>query len=266
VPWDPDQYLRFADHRARPGIELLARIPNIDARRAVDLGCGTGHLTALLARRWPEAQVVGIDSSPEMIDHARASHPDGIWTVGDIMAWYPEAPVDVIFSNAALHWLDGHPSLFRRLRTCLTNGGVLAVQMPDNWSAPTHRIPAEILDSGDWPDEARTALLRDRLSTVDEYSQWLQPASLDTWRTTYYQRLVGEDAVWTWVTGSVLRPVLANLGPSEQQRFAAMCRDRYTVAYPRDDDGSTTLPFSRLFLVAQTSARAGPGVSVYSRT
>jgi trans-aconitate 2-methyltransferase len=266
MAWDPDHYLRFADQRARPGIELLARIANIDARRIVDLGCGTGDLTALVARRWPESHIVGIDAAPEMIERARASYPGGTWAVGDITTWMPDAPVDVIFSNAALHWLDDHPVLFRRLRNHLTSRGVLAVQMPDNWSAPTHRIPAEILDSGDWPAAARTALLRDRLSPVDEYTRWLQPASVDAWRTTYYHHLTGSDAVWAWVTGSLLRPVLANLSPEDREHFSAECRDRYRRAYPVGVDGTVTVPFSRLFLVAQVAQRARPREPSYSST
>ncbi len=251
MAWDPDHYLRFADHRARPGIELLARVPDIDARRVVDLGCGTGDLTALLAERWPEARTLGIDSSPEMVERARVNHPEGTWAIGDIASWTPDEPSDVMFSSAALHWLDDHAPLFRRLRTRLTDRGVLAVQMPDNWSAPTHRIPAEILDSGDWPDATRTALLRDPLSTVDEYMRWLQPASVDAWRTTYYQRLIGEDPVWDWVTGSVLRPVLATLSADDRERFSVECRDRYRRAYPAGPDDTVTLPFTRLFLVAR---------------
>jgi len=253
MPWDPDRYLRFADHRSRPGVELVARIPDIDARRIVDLGCGTGNLTALLARRWPEADVTGIDSSEEMIDRARHDHPSITWTVDGIEAWQPDGRLDLIFSNAALHWVDNHQRLFGRLRSFLADNGVLAVQMPDNWAAPTHRIPANVLDGGDWPDEARTALMRDRLLSPDLYSRWLQPATVDMWRTTYFQELSGDDPVWTWVTGSVLRPVLAKLDAAGRERFAQHCKALYREAYPPDSDGTTTLPFSRLFVIAQAT-------------
>lgn len=251
MPWDPDCYLRFADHRTRPGIELLTRIPDLDARRIVDLGCGTGHLTAMLQERWPDAEVAGIDSSVEMIERARRDHPEMTWIVGDVAAWEPDGYTDLVFSNAALHWLDDHEALFRRLRTLLGAGGSLAVQMPDNWNAPTHRIPADILDENDWPEVSRTALMRDRLSPPQNYAHWLQPANVDLWRTTYYQRLTGDDPVWTWVTGSVLRPVLAILNDDERDRFSRLCKERYRASYPMDADGTTTLPFSRLFLVAR---------------
>jgi trans-aconitate 2-methyltransferase len=250
MAWDPDRYLRFADHRTRPGMELASRIPDIDARSIVDLGSGTGHLTAHLAERWPEASILGIDSSEEMVERARLDHPSLEWVVDDVGTWQPKEPVDLLFSSAALHWVDDHAGLFRRLRSYLAAGGVMAVQMPDNWKAPTHLIPAQVLDEGEWPEQARSALMRDRLSQPAAYAQWMQPARVDLWRTTYYQVLTGDEPVWKWVTGSVLRPVLAALKGSEKDRFSEICRARYLDAYPAGEDGVTTLPFSRQFLVA----------------
>ena len=254
MAWDPDRYLHFADQRLRPGVDLLARIPDINPRQIVDLGCGTGNLTAQLARRWPEAKVTGIDSSEEMVEHARRTDPSIAWRIGDIETWVPDGPIDLIFSNAALHWVDDHQTQFKRLRSFLADGGVLAVQMPGNWDAPTHRIPADVLDSEEWPDAASTSLLRDRLAPPAMYADWTQPATVDMWRTTYFQKLTGDDPVWTWVTGSVLRPVLANLGPADRERFERRCRTRYREAYPVEPDGSTVLPFSRFFIVAQATA------------
>lgn len=251
MAWDPDHYLRFADHRARPGVELLSRLDHEEPGLIVDLGCGPGNLTALLAERWPGARVLGIDSSPEMIETARRDHPSIEWRVADVAEWEPDRPVDVLYSNAPLHWLDDHASLFSRLRSWIADpGGLLAVQMPDNWREPSHRIPAEILDDGSWPAPAVEALMRDRLSNPANYRRWIQPAAVDQWRTTYYQELTGPDPVWNWVTGSVLRPVLAALDPDDCERFAARCRQRYADAYPVDADGNVLLPFSRLFLVA----------------
>ncbi len=258
--WDPEHYLRFADHRTRPGVELLARIPEVaDVRRVVDLGAGTGHLTALLARRWPGANVTGVDGDPAMAAKARADHPDLAWVTADLATWEPDGPVDVLYSNAALHWLDDHATLFPRLRSWLAPGGVMAVQMPDNWAAPTHRVPAEVLDAdapggGPWPPRAVAALMRDRLAAPEAYAGWLAPAAaLDLWRTTYFQRLTGDDPVWQWTTGSLLIPVLEALGP-ERGRFTAEVQARYRRAYPADADGVVTLPFSRLFLMAQAPA------------
>lgn len=260
MAWDPEHYLRYADHRTRPGLELLARVPDPDHEvvRVVDLGCGTGHLTARLAERWPAAEVIGIDQSPEMLARAQAEHPDITWIHADIATWEPTNQVDVIFSNAALHWLDDHPALFCRLRSYLSDGGVLAVQMPDNWAAPTHQVPATLLDDGTWDPPARQALLRDRLSSVDDYRRFLQPATLDSWRTTYHQALTGDDPVWNWVTGSVLGPVLAALDDEERARFRHLAQTHYRQAYPMADDGVTVLPFSRLFLIARAPGTTHP--------
>ena len=231
-------------------MELLARLPDNDPQRIVDLGSGTGHLTALLAERWPAASVVGIDSSSEMLAQAEADHPALAWHQADISTWSAEDPVDLIFSNAALHWLDDHQALFTRLRAQLAPGGVLAVQMPDNWAAPTHQVPAEILDDGTWSDEVCQSLLRDRLAEVDAYRRWLEPGSIDLWRTTYYQAIEGPDPVWNWVLGSVLRPVLASLDGADLDRFVDEAQAQYRRAYPANAQGVTILPFSRLFIVA----------------
>lgn len=250
MAWDPSQYLRFADHRTRPGLELIARIPAIEAGYAVDLGAGPGHLTAILAEHSPQAEIVGVDSSVAMVERAEQEHPALSWQLADIASWEPDRPVDILYSNATLHWLDDHAALFARLRSFVAPGGVLAVQMPDNWHAPTHTIPAEILDDGSWPAGAQAALLRDRLSKPGDYWSWVQPATVDLWRTTYYQVLAGEDPVWEWVTGSVLRPVLEALKGVDRVRFERECKARYLDAYPPDASGTTVLPFSRLFLVA----------------
>ena len=151
------------------------------APRNVDLGCGTGQLAALLRERWPDAIVIGIDSSAEMIERARNDHPSMTWVVGDIATWEPTESIDLIFSATTLQWIDGHQDLFTRQRSLLDSAGVRAVQMPDNWNAPTHRIPTDALDDGDWPTGARAALMRDRLSPSEDYAQWVQPASVDLW-------------------------------------------------------------------------------------
>jgi trans-aconitate 2-methyltransferase len=251
MTWDPERYERFADHRARPGVELMSRIPQVDAGHVVDLGCGTGNLTSLLGALWTDATVTGVDSSPEMIDRARRDRPAMAWELADIAVWEPDGPVDILFSNAALHWLDDHRHLFPRLRSWLAPGGVMAIQMPDNWSEPTHTIPADVLDDGSWPEEARRALLRDRLSEPSDYLEWVAPGAIDMWRTTYFQQLDGDDPVWTWVSGSLLRPVLASLDDDGRERFGAACRSRYREAYQPTADGTTLLPFSRLFLIVR---------------
>jgi trans-aconitate 2-methyltransferase len=251
--WDAAQYLRYASHRERPGVELIARIPDVDASTVVDLGCGTGDLTARLAARWPAAGVTGVDSSAEMLERARASHPRIRWVTGDIDRWEPDGPVDVLYSNATLHWLDDHAHLFPRLLGAVRRGGALAVQMPNNWTEPTHLIPAEVLAEPGWPAAARKALIRDRVASPRFYLDTLAAASaIDLWETTYHQVLApveGSHPVLEWVKGSLLRPVMAALAGASA-RFEAELAVRYSAAYPGRPDGSVVLPFRRLFIVA----------------
>ena len=250
MTWDPATYLHFADLRLRPGVELISRISNLAAESIVDLGCGTGALTTLLSERWPGAAISGVDNSDEMLAVARQSNPSIEWVHADIEVWEPPTAPDVVFSNAALHWVDDHGALFQRLRSWMHPGGTIAVQMPNNWTESTHTIPARVLDSGDWPAAATRALLRNRVSGPDDYRRWLQPATVDIWETTYFQQLTGPDPVLTWGKGSFLSPVMAALPSSDAHRFEERCRTLYSEAYGADERGIVTLPFRRLFTVA----------------
>lgn len=251
MTWDPDVYLRWADHRTRPGRELIARIPPGEPETGIDLGCGTGHLTVLLADRFPTLSLTGLDASGEMLERA-PTHPRIEWRIGAIEEWEPPTPLDLVFSNAALHWVDDHASLFPRLSRAVAKGGTLAVQMPANFSQPTHTVPASVLDDGDWPEEARAALARDRVAPPEEYRGWIgRDFEVDLWTTTYRQVLTGPDPVLDWVSGSVLRPVLATLDEERSARFRAACAAGYRTAYPPGPDGTTVLPFTRSFVVAR---------------
>lgn len=265
MQWDPGDYLRFADHRSRPGLELLARVPDLPARAIADLGCGPGTLTVSLVKRWPGARVWGVDSSEEMLELARSLSAPVDWVEADLAGWEPPQPwgdqgLDLVYSNAALHWLGDHDRLLRRLLGLLRPGGVLAVQMPDNWREPTHTVPARLLDSGVWPAAAEAALARDRVMTAPEYRRVLEPTtrSIDMWETTYHQVLepAGPSTSGTahpvleWVRGSVLRPVLDALDPAARRTFEETCTEGYTAAYPAEPDGRVILPFRRLFMVA----------------
>lgn len=252
MSWDPTRYLRFSDERLRPGLDLLARIPDLHPRLVVDLGCGPGNLTVIAAARWPEARLVGLDSSPAMLAAARASGAAADWVRGDIADWDPPDVYDLMFSNAALHWIDDHDALFPRLAGKVAPRGVLAVQMPDNWREPTHRIPAAILDGPDFDDSNRRALLRDRVESPAAYRAWIGPDfDIDIWTTTYHHVLTGTDPVVAWITGSVLKPVLDTLEGTSRDRFLEACASELGRAYPTEPDGTTILRFRRLFIVAR---------------
>lgn len=252
--WDPDRYRRYAGHRFRPGLDLIARIPPIDPTTIVDLGCGTGDLTAALAERWPEARVTGLDTSAEMLARARAAHPAIDWIEADIGHWSPAAPVDLIYTNAALHWLGGHDTLFDRLIGHLAPGGVLACQMPRNFAAPSHALMREVAADSRWA--GRIALLGEPVDSPEVYWDRLhgRVAHLDIWQTEYLQELAGDDPVLDWVRSTALRPVLAALEGNELDAFLAAYGAKLRVAYPKRADGVTLFPFNRLFIVAQVPA------------
>ena len=252
MPWDPTQYLRYADERLRPALDLMARIPAEAPRRIVDLGCGPGNVTALLKGRWPQAEVTGVDGSAAMLAKAAGAAPECRFIEADIAAWTPDAPPDVIFSNAALHWLGGHRTLFPRLLSLLAPGGTLAVQMPAMHAEPLRALQHEIAANGPWAD-----LLVDIDSAppiLDPGAYWdlIKPrsASLDLWQTIYLHALQGEDAVVQWATGTSLRPFLDRLPPGTREKFLGAYADAVRPAYPRRPDSTTLLPFRRLFMVA----------------
>ena len=253
MAWNPDQYLKFAEYRLRPAVDLLNRVAVAAPRRVVDLGCGAGNVTRLLRERWPEAAIVGVDSSPDMLAKARQTVPDVTWQLADLATWEPAAKPQVMFSNAALHWLDDHQRLIPRLLGMVAADGVLAIQMPNNFRSPSHTGLADTAASGPWRRTLEP--LRRPAPVADPGWYWelltAAGAAVDIWETEYLHVLTGDDAVVQWVTGTVLRPFLDALDSSWQEAFLADYRRRMAAAYPRRADGSTLFPFRRLFIVAQ---------------
>jgi trans-aconitate 2-methyltransferase len=252
VEWDPERYLTFAEPRLRPAIDLLARVPLAAAQTVVDLGCGPGNLVPHLRARFPEAAIYGVDASREMLARARAAHPEITFVETDLASWQPDAPVDLIFSNAALQWLDDHERLFPRLISLLRPGGVLAVQMGNNGAAASHRLVGEILHGGPWAARASRHYRPLPAAAPAPYYRWLAPhaAALDIWQTDYLHVLEGEDPVLDWARSSTLLPALALLETDEVAPFLERYRQALRRAYPREADGRTLFPFRRLFVVA----------------
>ena len=259
--WDPGQYHRFSDHRRRPALELLARASPADPGLAVDLGCGTGEITRLIAERWPGAAVQGVDHSPDMLARARAGdEAAGVeWIEADIAAWSPASPPGLLYANASLQWVDGHEALFPRLFRSLAPGGVLAVQMPLSREARSHLLMHEVLAGGGpggaplGTEALRREIARRWVLDPAEYFDLLAAAGaarLDVWTTEYLQALGGEDPVFEWVSGTGLRPILNGLAGEERDRFLERYRAALRAAYPRRPDGATLYPFPRLFIVA----------------
>jgi trans-aconitate 2-methyltransferase len=253
--WDVARYEAFRSERARPFFDLLARVPNARVRRVVDLGCGTGELTRRLCERWPEAEVMGVDSSAEMLAVAERAAGNGHglrFEKTDLATWAPDAPVDVVFSNAALHWVEDHGPLVERLAGFLAPGGTLAVQMPANFDAASHVLLAETVADGPWAERLAGTMRRHAVHPLGFYVERLLAAGLtvDAWETVYLHLLHGDDAVLSWVSGTALRPILALLDADEARRFSAEYGARLAAAYPRTPHG-TLFPFRRIFFVAQ---------------
>ena len=249
--WDPNVYLKFTDHRLRPAVDLMARIPLAEARTVYDLGCGPGNVTRLLAERWPQARITGVDASPEMLAKANAI-PGIAWQQADLAKWHAESPADLVYSNAALHWLDDHQVLFPHLLSQVASGGFLAVQMPRQHLNPSHRILFELVREHPWTSLA-DAIRENPSHEPVRYYEWLAPQAtmLDIWETEYLHVLDGNDPVLSWFTGSVLRPVLDRLERPRQPEFLGIYGERLRAAYPARPDGRTLLPFLRIFIVAR---------------
>ncbi len=259
--WDADQYLRFADERTQPAIDLLSRVRVAAPRAVFDLGCGPGNSTALLRARWPDATVVGLDHSSEMIAAARAAHPDGQWQLGDLATWTPPAPADVIFSNAALQWVPDHARVVPHLFAQLAPGGVLAVQVPAHLHSPIHQAMVVVARDPAWADRLRTAAGAIAVETPGTYYDLLRPLAgrIDLWVTEYLHVLDSPAATIDWMRGSGLRPFLQALADdAERARFEARLRPLVEQGYPRQADGRVLFPFRRLFFVAHRAATESP--------
>lgn len=251
--WNPELYLKFADERTQPAIDLVAKITLANPHRIIDLGCGPGNSTALLYARWPESEVIGLDNSSDMIVAARNSYPDLQWVEGDIAEWKPDEPFDLIFSNAALHWVPRHEEIFPRLIDQLSDTGALAVQMPTHFQSAVHKFIKEISLDPEWNhlmDQARGAIKVDR---PPFYYDLLQPLAsrLDLWETEYIHILENHHSIIDWIRGTGLRPFLQALESDEQRaRFEKLLLEGVTSAYPKQKDGRVLFPFRRLFVVA----------------
>lgn len=251
--WSASTYLRFEDERTRPSADLLARVRLDRPSRVVDLGCGPGNSTELLARRFPDAETTGVDTSPDMLAAARTRLPQARFVEADVATWAPPAPVDLIFANAVLQWLPDHETLMPRLMGLLAPGGALAVQMPDNLDEPSHAAMRETAQDPRWRDRIGGAgAARTRVLSSEGYYDLLSPlgATVDVWRTTYVHPLDGAGAIADWLKATGLRPYLDPLSASERADFVALYIERVAKHYPERTNGKVLLRFPRTFMVA----------------
>jgi trans-aconitate 2-methyltransferase len=248
--WDPDRYLTYADERGRPFVELIARIGAATPATVVDLGCGPGNLTTLLRDRWPDADIRGLDSSPEMIEKARAAEQGIAFEVADLRTWAAEAdPVDVLVSNATLQWVPGHLDLLPTLVDRVAPGGWIAFQVPGNFDEPSHTIRRDLAAEAPYAAHTRSVAV----PSSHDPAVYLEALSalgctVDAWETTYLHVLTGPDPVFTWVSGTGARPTLQALPDELRPAFEDEFRRRLRAAYP-EHDGRVVLPFRRVFAV-----------------
>jgi trans-aconitate 2-methyltransferase len=250
--WSPATYLKFAGERIRAARDLLAQVRPDNVHHVVDLGCGPGNSTELLALRFPQASLVGLDNSAAMLLEARRRLPQVHFELADAADWSPDGSVDLVFANALYQWIPQHLEHLQRVLAALKPGATLAVQMPDNRAEPTHRLMSEVAAAGPWAQRLAHAA-REPLPPVRRYYEALRPwaARLDLWRTTYHHRLADAAAIVEFVRGTGLRPFLAPLSAAEQADFLRLYTDQVAAAYPPLADGAVLLAFPRLFIVAE---------------
>jgi trans-aconitate 2-methyltransferase len=248
MPWNPSQYLKFGAERTRPALDLCERIPGAP-RSILDLGCGPGNSTAVLRERWPEAALAGLDSSPEMIAQARASHPAGTWILAGAEHYEPPGRYDLVFSNAVLQWLPEHRLLLPRLMGWIAPGGCLAVQMPAEGS-PLRSALADLAGRPRWRDALAGAGNALHFHDARFYYDLLAPR-VDLWETVYYHPLASHRALIDWYEGTGMRPYLDALpDAAAREAFKAELLEACRGDFPAAADGRVLLPFRRLFFVA----------------
>jgi trans-aconitate 2-methyltransferase len=251
--WSARQYLKFEDERTRPPRDLLAQVPLRSPRRVVDLGCGPGNSTELLIGRFPDAEVIGLDSSPDMLRQARERLPQHTFVAADLATWMPEGGTDLLFGNAVFQWVPEHPAVLARLLHALPQDGVLAVQMPDNTTEPALMLMEKVGASGPWAAAiAAASAARNDLPPPEHYYDLLRPlcSHIDLWHTHYHHVIDSHAGVVEWFKGSALRPFLAPLDAAARETFVARYTEEIARAYPARHDGKVILRFPRLFIVA----------------
>lgn len=252
--WSSKQYLKFEDDRTRPSGELLRRVFVENPRRVVDIGCGPGNSTELLAARFPESPIEGFDTSENMLESARKRLPSVRFFAADATSWTPEPDTDVVFANAIFQWVPDHQAELRRIFEALPSGGVLAVQMPDNRDEPAHvAMEQTVRSDGPWHASAGHVRRRPGLPSPESYYDLLRPLarSVDVWHTIYNHVLDDAAAIVEWVKASGLRPFMEPLTDTEKAAFLGAYTAAVAAAYPPRVDGKVLLRFPRLFIVAE---------------
>ncbi len=255
--WNASVYGQFLEARTRPARDLLFAIsPDFHPKAVCDLGCGPGNSTILLQERWPEATVVGMDTSSSMLVEAKKKYPDIEFIQGDIATWAPEEKIDCLFANAALQWVSNHETLFPKLTSYLRPGGIFAMQIPNNFHTPSHQTTVRLLQThSEWHpflSGVRYGLLETPFYTAATYYDLGVKAGLTNlllWETEYFQEMQDHQSIFNWVKGTGLQPVLSQMDSDTKSKFERAYVEAIRSEYPIQRNGNVLLPFRRLFLV-----------------
>jgi len=251
--WDAGQYLKFRNERTQPAFDLVSRIEIAEPVNVVDIGCGPGNSTSVLEQRWPDANISGFDSSPEMLDMARDSSRKVNWFQADAANWEPDINYDVIFSNAALQWVPDHGEFLPRMIGCLNEGGVLAVQMPAHYNSQLHQSLLAVAKSPEWCDLTEDARSMLSMKSPAYYYDLLEPllSKLELWETEYIHVMDSTRAIMEWFRGTGLRPFMEALSTQDKkEKFEQALYALYEAAYPLQNNSKVLLPFRRFFILA----------------
>lgn len=257
--WDAENYSQYIDLRTRPARDLLAAIPDaVKPSIIYDLGCGTGNSTILLKDRWPNANVYGLDTSDNMLQRARENYTNIQFLQSDILNFNPEHKIDLIFSNAALHWLPKHDVIIPNLIQHLNTDGIFAIQIPNNFHMPSHQAIIQILQTNETWQHLLNTLKYSELTSARYQCAWYYDlltlhglTNMHLWETTYYQEMDNHQAIFDWMKATSLRPVLASMSESEQNIFEKTYVAAISHTYPTQANGHVLFPFRRLFMVGQ---------------
>ena len=251
--WNPKQYNKYAEERARPAKDLIAQISLENPKVIYDLGCGPGSVTNALQEKWPGAKLTGIDNSEQMLEKAKSTYPTIKWEQASISDWKPDEAADLIFSNAALHWIPDHPAVIKSVFESLNSGGVFAMQVPNNFKLPSHQSLYELASLGEWKDSLESAIPHEPILSREAYYQLLTSYAdeINIWQTEYMHVLEGETPVLDWVKGSALTAFLPRLSQERQALFLSAYQDKLAQVYPKQANGKTLLTYRRLFIIAR---------------
>ncbi len=254
--WNPDLYMQFRSERTQPSIDLIAKINPVNPKSIIDIGCGPGNSTQVLANRWPKARITGLDSSPAMIKKAEQNYPNQEWIVADALTYDSKIKYDIVFSNAAIQWIPNHEDLLKKFYRLLSDNGLIAIQIPLFWDMPLGNIIDESAKDNRWKEQMEGIA---DLFTIHNYSFYYDHLSslfnsIDIWETHYFHILDSHIAILEMMRSTGLRPYLDKLeNDSDINQFEKKVLMGIESVYPKQKNGNVLLPFKRLFFIGYKS-------------